>query len=185
MSSLFFLELRYQLSKQKFLKKTSRTFSREPQNSGQFPNYLPNIEELKHVFNKFDSNNDGKISRKEYRAIILKIFGKGNLTKEVKKIFEVADLDGDGFINFHEFVEVQKMGGEVKRDDLLRAFQAFDKNNDDKITADEVCELLMKLGESCSLQDCEEMVRAVDNNGDGVIDMDEFTAMMTRAMTIH
>ncbi|KAL6546096.1 hypothetical protein OROGR_009970 [Orobanche gracilis] len=185
MSSLFLLELRYQLSKRKFLKKTSTTLSRERQNSGRFPSCLPNIEELKHVFNKFDSNNDGKISPKEYRAIILKIFGKGNLTKEVKKIFEVADLDGDGFIDFHEFVEVQKMGGEVKTDDLRRAFKAFDKNNDDEITADEVCELLMKLGERCSLRDCEEMVRAVDSNGDGVVDMDEFTAMMTRTMIIH
>ncbi|KAL6494722.1 hypothetical protein OROGR_031522 [Orobanche gracilis] len=185
MSSLFFLELRYQLSKQKFPKKPSRTFVRERQNSVGYPSHLSNIEELKHVFNKFDSNNDGKISPKEYRAIILKIFGKGNLTKEVKKIFEVADLDGDGFIDFHEFVEVQKMGDGVKTDDLHRAFQAFDKNNDGKITVDEVWKLLTKLGESCSLRDCQEMVRAVDSNGDGVIDMDEFIALMARTMIIH
>ncbi|GFP84569.1 calmodulin-like protein 1 [Phtheirospermum japonicum] len=136
------------------------------------------------MFNKFDSNKDGKISPDEYKAI-LKALGKGNLlTKEVQKIFEVADLDGDGFIDFNEFVEVQKKGGGVKTADLNRAFQAFDKDNDGKITVAEVYELLQKLGERCSFTDCQKMVRAVDSNGDGVIDSDEFMIMMTRTMII-
>ncbi|EYU37682.1 hypothetical protein ABFS82_02G034100 [Erythranthe guttata] len=177
-----FLDMQYNLSKKKFLKKPSRMFS---QNSGTLPMYLPNIEELKQVFNKFDSNKDGKISPEEYKAV-LKALGKGNLlTKEVQNIFEVADLDGDGFIDFNEFVEVQRKGGGVKAADLQRAFQAFDKDNDGKITVEEVHELLKKLGERCSLRDCQKMVRAVDANGDGVIDSDEFITMMTRTMTTY
>ncbi|KAK6136899.1 hypothetical protein DH2020_029344 [Rehmannia glutinosa] len=185
MSGFSFLDIKYNLSKRKFLKKPSRMFSRDRQNSGILPIYLPNAEELKQVFNKFDSNKDGKISPEEYKAI-LKALGKGNLlTKEVQKIFEVADLDGDGFIDFNEFVEVQKKGGGVKTVDLHRAFQAFDKDNDGKITVGEVYELLRKLGERCSFQDCQKMVRAVDNNGDGVIDSDEFMSMMTRTMITY
>ncbi|KAL0422634.1 UNVERIFIED_CONTAM: Calmodulin-like protein 30 [Sesamum latifolium] len=184
MSSFSFLDIQYNLSKRKFLRKPSRMFSREKQNSGVFPFYLPNMEELKQVFNKFDANKDGKISPEEYKAI-LKALGKGNLlTKEVQKIFEVADLDGDGFIDFSEFVEAQKKGGGVKTVDLQRAFQAFDKDNDGKITVEEVYELLRKLGERCSIQDCRKMVQAVDTNGDGVIDSDEFIAMMTKTMII-
>ncbi|KAK4487324.1 hypothetical protein RD792_006066 [Penstemon davidsonii] len=183
MSTFSFLDLQYNLSKRKFLKKPSRLFSR--QNSNPLPIYLPKPEELKQVFDKFDSNKDGKISPEEYKSI-LKALGKGNfLTKEVQKIFEIADLDGDGFIDFHEFVEVQKKGGGVKTADLHRAFQAFDIDNDGKITVDEVYELLRKLGERCSLQDCRKMVRAVDSNGDGVIDSDEFISMMTRTMIIY
>lgn len=186
MSSFSFLDFQYNLSKRKFLRKPSRMFSRDSQNSGGIlPIYLPNVEELKQVFNKFDTNKDGKISPEEYKAI-LKALGKGNLlTKEVQKIFEVADLDGDGFIDFNEFVEVHKKNGGVKTADLQRAFQAFDKDNDGKITVEEVYELLRNLGERCSLRDCHKMVRAVDANGDGVIDSDEFITMMTRTMITY
>ncbi|KAL3614203.1 hypothetical protein CASFOL_042277 [Castilleja foliolosa] len=184
MSSFSFLDFQYKLSKQTFLKKPSRMFTRDRQNSGIFRIYLPNTDELKQTFNKFDSNKDGKISPDEYKAI-LKALGKVNLlTKEVQKIFEVADMDGDGFIDFNEFVEVQKKSGGVKTADLHRAFQTIDKDNDGKITADEVHELLQKLGERCSFKDCQKMVRAVDSNGDGVIDSDEFMTMMTRTMII-
>ncbi|EPS63822.1 hypothetical protein M569_10963, partial [Genlisea aurea] len=141
--------------------------------------YLPNVDELKQVFDKFDSNKDGKISPDEYTAMLRAM---GKRSTEVEKIFEVADVDGDGFIDFKEFTEVQMMGGGVKSMDLQGAFQAFDANNDGKITVEEIYQLLRKLGERCSLQDCNKMVRAVDANGDGVIDSDEFFKMMTRTM---
>lgn len=179
-----FLDIQYNLSKRNFLRKPSRMFSKDRQNSGVLPSYQQSIEEMKQVFNKFDTNKDGKISPEEYKGI-LRALGKGNpLTKEVEKIFEVADLDGDGFIDFKEFVEVQKKGGGLKMVDLQGAFRAFDKDGDGKITVEEVFELLQKLGERCSLQDCRRMVRAVDANGDGVIDMDEFLTMMTRSLKL-
>ncbi|XP_073157919.1 calmodulin-like protein 30 [Henckelia pumila] len=190
MSSFSFLDIQYNLSKRKFLKKPSRMFSgggdyRQSSGSTTLPIYLPSMQELRQVFNKFDTNKDGKISPEEYKAI-LKALGKKNLlTREVQKIFEVADLDGDGYIDFHEFVEVQKKGGGVKTVDLQQAFRAFDKDNDGKITVEEVYELLHKLGERCSLNDCRKMVRAVDTNGDDVIDNDEFMNMMTRTMITY
>lgn len=179
MSNLSFLDLQYSFSKRKFLRKPTRMFSRERQKSCLLSVYQHNTEELKQVFDKFDSNNDGKISPEEYKGI-LRALGKGNLlSKEVQKIFEVADLDGDGFIDFKEFVEVQKKEGGLKTSELQTAFRTFDKDGDGKITAEEVHELLQKLGEKYSLQDCRKMVRAVDANGDGVIDMGEFITMMT------
>lgn len=160
-------------------------FSRDRQASNLAPIKMPTAEELKQVFDKFDSNRDGKISPEEYQAI-LKALGKRDLVrKEVQKIFEVADLDGDGFIDYNEFVEMQKREGGVKTMDLQRAFQAFDKDNDGKITVEEVYELLRRLGERCSMKDCQKMVRAVDANGDGVIDSDEFINMMTRTMITY
>ncbi|CAI9764402.1 unnamed protein product [Fraxinus pennsylvanica] len=185
MSKLSFLDMQHNLSKKKFLQKPSRMFSRDRQNSGLSPIYTPTLEEMKQVFDRFDTNKDGKISQEEYKAI-LKAIGNGKLlTKEVQKIFEVADLDGDGFIDFNEFMEVQKKGGGVKTVDLQSAFRTFDKDGDGKITVEEVYELLRKLGERCSLRDCSRMVRAVDTNGDGVIDSDEFMAMMNRTLNIQ
>lgn len=184
MSKTSFLELKYNLSKKKFLTKPSRTFSfGDGQNEGLTTAYQPNPGEMKKVFDKFDSNRDGKISREEYKAM-LRALGKENMIKEVSKIFRVADLDGDGYIDFKEFVELHKKEGGVKTMDIQRAFRDFDADGDGKISAEEVFELLKRIGEKCSLGDCRKMVRAVDANGDGVIDMDEFITMMTRTMKL-
>ncbi|CAA2995061.1 calmodulin 1 [Olea europaea subsp. europaea] len=185
MSKLSFLDMQYYLSKKKFLQKPSRMFSRDLQNFGLLPIPSPTSEELRQVFDRFDINKDGKISPHEYKTILKAIGNRDFITKEVQKIFEVADLDGDGFIDFNEFMEAYKKAGGVKKTDLQIAFRAFDKDSNGKITAEEVKELLHKLGESCSLRDCRRMVRAVDTNGDGVIDFDEFMTMMTRNMSFH
>ncbi|KAK3001827.1 hypothetical protein RJ639_022235 [Escallonia herrerae] len=181
MSNSRFLDIQYNLSRRKFLRKPSRMFSSK-QNSGMSVVFQPNMDEMKRVFDRFDIDKDGKISQMEYKTI-LRALGKTSTNREVQKIFEVADLDHDGFIDFHEYVEVQKRDGGIKTADIQSAFGTFDLDGDGKITGEEVFELLRRLGESCSLQDCRRMVRAVDTKDEGAIDMDEFMTMMTRSMT--
>nr|XP_027191049.1 uncharacterized protein LOC101498518 [Cicer arietinum] len=181
MSTTSFLDFKYNLSKRKYLRKPSRMLSRERQNSGLKNIFQPSVDEMKMVFDKFDSNKDGKISQQEYKAT-LKSLGMGKSVHEVPDIFRVVDLDGDGFINFEEFMEAQRKGGGIRSLDIQSAFRTFDKNGDGKISAEEVKEMLWKLEERCSLDECRRMVRAVDTNGDGMVDMNEFVAMMTQSM---
>ncbi|XP_050211159.1 calmodulin-like protein 30 [Mercurialis annua] len=182
MSNVSFLEFQFKLSRNKLLRKPSRLFSsRDRKNSGGLPTFQPNVSEMRQVFNKFDSNRDGKISQQEYKAT-LKALGQDNVIGDVPKIFQVVDLDGDGFIDFKEFVEAQKKGGGIKTTDIQTAFRAFDANGDGKISAEEVMEVLRRLGERCSLEDCRRMVRAVDADGDGMVNMDEFITMMTQTL---
>lgn len=184
MSNLSFLDFQYKISKNKFLRKPSRLFSsRDRQNSSLLPTFQADRNEMKRVFDRFDSNKDGKISQMEYKAI-LRAIGQASMISEVPKIFQVVDLDGDGFIDFKEFMEVHKKGGGIRTMDIQSAFRTFDKNDDGKISAEEILEMLRRLGESCSLEDCRKMVRAVDTDGDGMVNMDEFMAMMTRSMKL-
>lgn len=183
MANVSFLEFQYKLSKSRILRKPSRLFSRDRQNSGLLPSYQPDLSELRYVFDKFDSNKDGKISQTEYKAV-LRALGKENVMSDVPKIFRVVDLDGDGFIGFKEFVELHRKSGGVRTMDIQNAFRTFDLNRDGKISAEEVMEVLRRLGEGCSLEDCRRMVRAVDTDGDGMVDMDEFMTMMTQTMKI-
>lgn len=183
MSNVGFLEFQYKLSQNKFLRKSLRLFSGDRQNSELLTAYQPDLDELRKVFDKFDSNKDGKISQMEYNAM-LRALGQGTTTRDVPKIFQLADFDGDGFINFKDFVEVHKRSGGVTIMDIQDAFHIFDLNCDGKISAEEVMEMLRRLGESCSLEECTKMVRAVDTNGDGMVDMDEFITMLTRTMKL-
>lgn len=181
MSNRSFLDFQYNISKRKLLQKPSRLFSRDRQSSGLKPSFIPNQDEMKLVFDKFDTDKDGKISQQDYKAI-LRSLGKETVPGEVAKIFQIVDLDGDGFISFKEFMDAHKKGGGIKTMDIQNAFGMYDLNNDGKISPEEVMEVLKRLGEQCSLDDCRRMVRAVDTDGDGLVDMDEFMTMMTSSM---
>ncbi|KAK7331082.1 hypothetical protein VNO77_25295 [Canavalia gladiata] len=134
-------------------------------------------EEMKWVFNKFDTNKDGKISLKEYKASV-GTMGWGLGETEAVESFEAMDSDGDGFIDFKEFMEMFNVEGKVKETEIKSAFQVFDLNGDGKISAEELSQVLKSLGESCSLSACKKMVTGVDGNGDGFIDFNEFMRMM-------
>lgn len=183
MSKPSFLNFRYSLSK-----KPKPSPSPSPQTSFNQKQVImqPKAEEIRWVFDKFDKNKDGKISKEEYKAA-LSLLGKGVAASDVDKSFEFVDTDGDGFISFSEFVEMMKSynkGDGVKKSDIRSAFKMFDKNGDGKISADELLQVLKNLGEKCSLDSCRKMIRGVDADGDGLIDIDEFTHMMTRTMKV-
>lgn len=139
--------------------------------------FEPTVEEMKWAFDKFDSNNDGKISPEEYKAA-LKALDREIADSEVVKAFQVVDSDGDGYVDFKEFVEMFKMGGGSNASEVQSAFKVFDLDGDGKISAKELSQVLKQLGESCSMKACQNMVKGVDMDGDGFIDIDEFTKMM-------
>ena len=60
---------------------------------------------------------------------------------------------------------------------LLEAFRSFDLNHDGVITEAEVAAGLKQVG-GCSAEDVKTMLGLYDTNRDGVIDWEEFLAMM-------
>ncbi|XP_057481422.1 calmodulin-like protein 30 [Actinidia eriantha] len=188
MSKVSFLSFNYGRSKNSSFKSVPTLVPRDRERQRSSPNlsnqvFQTNVAEMKQVFDKFDTNKDGKISREEYKLAI-KDMGEGNAEKEVAKAFQVLDADGDGFIDFKEFMKVNDNGRGVKKSDIHSAFRVFDLDGNGKISAEELLEVLKKLGERCSLESCREMVRGVDKDGDGLIDMDEFVSMMTHTLKL-
>ncbi|KAJ1701834.1 hypothetical protein LUZ63_001613 [Rhynchospora breviuscula] len=92
-----------------------------------------------------------------------------------------VDLDGDGEIDFIEFTQAVTGGGSKDYDQaLVEAFEVFDRDGNGLISARELRRVLVGLGYSkCSLKESRLMIRAVDKNGDGMVDFKEFKSMMS------
>ncbi|XP_047313124.1 calmodulin-2/4-like [Impatiens glandulifera] len=62
-------------------------------------------DELKEAFKVFDKDEDGFISANELRHVMMN-FGEKLTDEEVQHMIKEADLDGDGKVNFHEFINI-------------------------------------------------------------------------------
>ena len=141
-------------------------------------------EEVKRIFNRFDANGDGKISEEELVAV-LKSLGSDTSKDEVKRIMSEIDTDSDGSISIDEFVGFCKgIAGESEGDgidDLREAFKLYDLNNNGLISATELQQILSRLGESYTVENCANMIKSADTDGDGCVDFEEFKKMMSRS----
>ena len=56
----------------------------------------------------------------------------------------------------------------------------FDKNGDGFISVDELRHVMTNLGEQMSIEEAEECIREVDQDGDGRVNYEEFIQMMMK-----
>ncbi|KAJ0968726.1 hypothetical protein J5N97_021603 [Dioscorea zingiberensis] len=131
-----------------------------------------------------DSNGDGKISPLELREVLENLgYEKSTAREEAAGMVKEMDRDGDGFIDLEEFMKVVFAGEDDykgMKEELMQAFMVFDVDKNGFITAKELRRVLVGLGHGkCSDEECRAMIRAVDKNGDGLVDFNEFQSMMT------
>eukprot|EP01018_Ginkgo_biloba_P032690 Gb_38618 [translate_table: standard] len=133
---------------------------------------------IKDMFKMMDTDNNGSISLEELKAGLHKL-GSQVADSDVKMLMEAADVDGNGTLDYGEFVTVsihlQRMGND---EHLHKAFTYFDKNGSGYIEIEELREeLIDDLGPN-DTEVMNDIVREVDTDKDGRISYDEFAAMM-------
>ncbi|XP_055822731.1 calmodulin-like protein 7 [Solanum dulcamara] len=144
--------------------------------------------ELRGIFATFDKNNDGFITNQELKQS-LKNIGIFMEDVDILEMVEKVDSNKDGLIDLDEFYElcytflgIEKVVSEKEEEegDLKDAFDVFDNDKDGLISEEELSKVLSSLGlnQGKKLDDCKEMIRNVDVDGDGMVNFDEFKKMM-------
>ena len=91
------------------------------------------------IFNKFDVNGTGKVTKKVFLKELIKIYGEKDAINLTNKIFGSIDLDGNGDISYIEFLTATMDSKKLMTDDKLeKTFKLIDKNGDGKITIEEI-----------------------------------------------
>ena len=98
---------------------------------------------------------------------------------EVERIFNQVDTDGNGFIEFSEFVTVtinkKKL---LTKQRLKQAFSLFDFDGDGSIDVSEFKKIFQKVKADDKVW--KSLIAQVDENSDGEINFEEFQEMMTK-----
>ncbi|KAL5775357.1 hypothetical protein ACOSP7_012914 [Xanthoceras sorbifolium] len=135
------------------------------------------IRGLKSMFANIDTDNSGTITYEELKTGLSRLGSRLSET-EVKQLMEAADVDGNGTIDYIEFISATMHRYRLERDEhLFKAFQYFDKDNSGYITRDEL-ETAMKeygIGDESTIP---EIISEVDTDNDGRINYEEFCTMM-------
>merc|ERR1712086_811766 len=107
------------------------------------------MEEIREAFGLFDSDASGAIDVRELKAA-MRALGFEIKNEELKKMVSDIDGDGNGTIEFVEFLGMMtgKMGEKDSREDIEKVFKLFDDDNSSKISFKNLARVAEELGET-------------------------------------
>jgi calmodulin len=110
----------------------------------------------------------------------MRSLGQNPTEAELKDMIHEVDADGDGTIDFAEFLDLmaRKMKDADSDEELKEAFKVFDKDQNGFISAAELRHVMINLGEKLTDEEVNEMIREADVDGDGQVNYEEFVKMM-------
>ena len=134
------------------------------------------LEEYQEIFDSYDVNGNGVIDKKEMEAVLERL-GQPATSKQIQKVFDELGSTNQQ-ITFDEFIEFIKKYHLSKNknstDEIIGAFQVFDKNHNGVLSLSEFKHILMNLGQKFTEEEVNEIFNESDLNKNGNLDYKEF-----------
>jgi calcium-dependent protein kinase len=138
-------------------------------------------EYLRQVFIAFDDNGDGKLTKDELIKGLSILLTPEEAEKEVNRLIEIIDVDGNGFIEYEEFLRAGLEKAKILTENNLEtAFKLYDINNRGKINALELGNVLGGGDDNVEENVWQELINEADIDQDGEINYDDFKGIMEK-----
>ncbi|KAJ1294115.1 hypothetical protein BS78_01G121400 [Paspalum vaginatum] len=136
------------------------------------------VEVIRDMFALMDTDKDGRVTLQELKAGLKKVGSKLG-EPEMELLMEAADVNGNGYLDYGEFVAITIHLQRLSNDGHLRkAFLFFDKDSSGYIERAELADALADEAGHTDEAALNNVLREVDTDKDGRISFDEFVAMM-------
>ena len=136
-------------------------------------------KELRKCFIQFDTNGDGRLDREELISGLKMVDTKKDLEQEVDRVMKIIDVDGNGFIEYEEFLRASLDKNKIlTQENVQIVFKLFDVNNKGSISPAELKKVMGQNVDDINEDVWDEIIRDIDLNKDGVISFYEFDKML-------
>ena len=142
------------------------------------------LKKFEQIFLALDSDKNGVISYDELVKQFSLEMNKEQAEEKARKMLSIVDNDGNGEIEFTEFLRAAVDHDTLlNKENLRKAFCYFDKDGSEAIEKEELAEWLCAGG---MIPDdiVHELMQEADANGDGTIDIGEFENLLASKLEI-
>ncbi|CAG9335365.1 unnamed protein product [Blepharisma stoltei] len=136
------------------------------------------FKEIRQIFSVIDKDGDGKIGREDLIDHLQRRMSYDKAACQVEKIIKQVDADMDGYIQYTEYLKASiDKNILLSRTNLYLAFSIFDIDKNGMLSVDELMNWLAS-SDNLDIEIWKELLKEADKNGDGQIDLSEFTEFL-------
>ncbi|KAL5962613.1 Centrin-2 [Taenia solium] len=139
-------------------------------------------DELKCAFDILDERGVGTIEIQDL-TIVVRALGLHVTPVDVSKLIRRYDPQKTGTLDFRGFLSIVEkiMFTKYTDEEIVKAFQIYSQNGAEYITFDDTQRIAKQLNEAISKEELQALFDGADLNNDGVIDFNEFSAILKRS----
>merc|ERR1712046_92446 len=139
------------------------------------------MRQFKEAFELFDTDQSGTIDATELK-FCMQALGFDPSPVEIKEMLEKIDQDGNGSVEFEEFVDLLsgKMDEKDPATEMADAFAMFDKDNTGKITFKNMQDVIRDMGDPELADNEPEVQQIIDEVNPAGWSYEDFLSLMQR-----
>lgn len=134
-------------------------------------------KDIRELFKVLDTNGDGKLSKEEMIEGFTKAADIENVEEYIDKVMNEVDTDGNGFIDYNEFLKASIHESVIfSKANMRKAFDMLDLDRSGKISSTEL-QQIFSIG-NLNNKLWKDIIKQADKNSDGEIDFEEFSEFL-------